>query len=176
MIVTRAALSALEADICARYLRSEEACGLLIGPGGDDVCDEVAPLVNLANRMHELDPRVYPRDARTSFLFREQELDERYSAGRERSRPVKVLYHSHLDSPASFSAMDAALLSQGSLRGQRASLGAGPKYPIAFLVVSVFGTSGVPVVREHRAYVWNGRGFSPGPFEAPTDSVTPEKV
>jgi [CysO sulfur-carrier protein]-S-L-cysteine hydrolase len=137
----------------------------LVGPADQpSLCDEVVPLVNLANRMHELDSASYPRDARTSFLFREQELDDRVLAGAERARPVKVLYHSHLDSAANFSAMDAALLSRGSFAGRRPSLGAGPKYPLTFLVVGVFGTSGVPVVREHCAYAWTGRAFAATPF------------
>jgi [CysO sulfur-carrier protein]-S-L-cysteine hydrolase len=163
--VTREALAALEADVCARYLRNEEACGLLVGPADDAFCDEVIPLPNLANRMRELDPARYRRDARTSFLFREQELDDRYREGLERGRPVKVLYHSHLDSAANFSPMDAALLSRGSFGGRRPSLGAGPKYPLTFLVSSVFGTSGAPIVREHCAYVWTGRGFGPASLE-----------
>ncbi len=165
MRISRDALAALEADVCARYLKSEEACGLLVGPADQpSVCDEVVPLVNLANRMHELDSASYPRDGRTSFLFREQELDDRWLAGAELGRPVKVLYHSHLDSAANFSAMDAALLSRGSFAGRRPALGAGPKYPLTFLVVSVFGTSGVPVVRELCAYAWKGRAFAAAPF------------
>lgn len=167
MRITARALAALEADVCTRYLQHEEACGLLLGPDGSDICDEVVSFANLANRMHELDPGHYPRDARTSFLFREQDLDDRVAAGVELGRPVKVLYHSHLDSAANFSAMDATLLSRGSFGGRRPTLGAGPKYPLTFLVVSVFGTSGVPVVREHCAYVWSGRGFGPTGFHTP---------
>lgn len=168
MRITREALAKLEADVCSRYRQGEEACGLLLGPSSDPpLCDEVIPLPNLANRMHELDPGHYPRDARTSFLFREQDLDDRVLAGVELGRPVKVLYHSHLDGAANFSAMDATLLSRGSFGGRRPTLGAGPKYPLTFLVVSVFGTSGVPVVREHCAYVWSGRGFGPAAFETP---------
>lgn len=175
MRISRTALAALEADVCARYLKNEEACGLLVGPESEPLlCDEVVSLVNLASRMHELDPSLYRRDARTSFLFREQELDDRYLAGSELGRPVKVLYHSHLDSAANFSAMDAALLSRGSFAGRRPSLGAGPKYPLTFLVVSVFGTSGVPVVREHCAYVWSGRGFSATEFRTEGQPVTAE--
>jgi proteasome lid subunit RPN8/RPN11 len=165
--------------LCARYLLNEEACGLLVGPAEEPLlCDELIPLPNLANRMRELAPALYRRDARTSFLFREQELDDRYLAGVERGRPVKVLYHSHLDTSANFSPMDAALLSRGSFGGRRPRLGSGPKYPLTFLVSSVFGTSGQPIVREHCAYVWSGRGFTPVGFEtcAGTPPASPEKL
>ena len=65
-------------------------------------------------------------------------------------QPVKVLYHSHLDVGAYFSATDAAAATFG---------GDEPPYALAYLVTSVRGSHpGDPaaVVDDHKLYVWDG--------------------
>jgi proteasome lid subunit RPN8/RPN11 len=166
--ISRAAMAALEADVKRRYETEEEACGYLVGPAGDGLlCDEAVPLVNLANKLHALDPEMYFRTGREFFAFNEKKFDDAISRGREAGRPVKVLYHSHLDTGAYFSATDAAVLSFGeppAVEGGPSKLGPGPQWPLAFLVTSVVGGGSEPRIAEHRLFVWAGAAFVEAPF------------
>lgn len=169
LAIRRAALAALEADVRARYRTGEEACGYCVGPAEPaPLCDEVVPLRNMANRLHELHPDLYFRDGRTSFAFNEKTFDAAVRRGVELGRPVKILYHSHLDTSAYFSATDAAVLSFGqppAQAGGAALLGPGPQWPLAFLVTSVHGAEPEPRIEAHKAYVWRGKGFEEVSFE-----------
>lgn len=168
LTIKRTALAAVEADAIARYGSDEEACGYLSGPAGDVVCDETVVLPNLANKLHKLDPETYFRTARTFFAFNEKKFDDAVSAGRAAGRPVKVLYHSHLDAGAYFSPTDAAVLSFGeppSTEGGAAKLGPGPQWPLAFLVTSVRKAgAGAPAVDDHKLFVWSGSQFVESSF------------
>ena len=64
-------------------------------------------------------------------------------AGESNGRPVKVLYHSHLDVGAYFSETDAEAATMG---------GEAPTYDLAYLVTSV--RSGV--VDDRKLFVWDG--------------------
>lgn len=169
LTIQRAALAAVEADAIARYGSEEEACGYLSGPAGDVVCDETVPLPNLANKLHKLDPATYFRTARTFFAFNEKKFDDAVTAGKAAGRPVKVLYHSHLDAGAYFSKTDEAVLSFGeppASEGGEARLGPGPQWPLAFLVTSVrkAGGGASPAVDDHKIFVWSGRAFVESTF------------
>ncbi|NUP09362.1 MAG: Mov34/MPN/PAD-1 family protein [Polyangiaceae bacterium] len=166
--ISRAALSALEADVKARYLTGEEACGYIVGPADPaPLCDQLVAIENLANKLHKLDPETYFRDARTFFAFNEKKFDDAVRKGAALERPVKILYHSHLDTGAYFSATDASVLSFGeppATEGGPCRLGPGPQWPLAFLVTSVYGGEAGPRIEEHRMYVWEGRSFVEAPF------------
>lgn len=166
--IHRSALAAVEADAIARYGSDEEACGYLSGPAGNVVCDEAVPLPNLANKLHKLDPASYFRTARTFFAFNEKKFDDAVSAGKASGRPVKVLYHSHLDAGAYFSATDSAVLSFGeppAHEGGEAKLGPGPQWPLAFLVTSVRkAVDAEPMVDDHKLFVWSGQSFVESTF------------
>lgn len=141
----------IRADVIARvdeearaaYGRDEESCGLLVGPGTEPlVVDEIVPMENRANKLHRLDPETYPRTGRMYFdidpLKFERAVRDRAAAG----RPVKVLYHSHLDAGAYFSETDAAATTMG---------GDEPTYDLAYLVTSVReGT-----VDERKLFIWD---------------------
>jgi adenylyltransferase/sulfurtransferase len=115
-------LRACYADAIARY--PEEACGLILGPRGTASCDEARICENQQNKLHALDPETYPRDARTAYnlaprdvLFLSRSLDG--------ERPVKVIYHSHVEVGAYFSQEDErAALFEGEL-----------VYPVDYLVI-----------------------------------------
>jgi proteasome lid subunit RPN8/RPN11 len=163
--LTRAALDAVEADALAGYAKDEEACGYLRGPAGDASCDEHVRLVNTAGKLHALDPERYFRTARTFFSFNEKKFDDAVHASARDGRPVKVLYHSHLDAGAYFSPTDAAVMSMGeppAVEGGPIAMGAGPAWPLAFLVTSVRAGA----IAEHRVFVWDGaaRDFVVSPF------------
>ncbi len=121
--ITDEALAACYAD--ARRCHPEESCGLLIGPADAALCDEARPCKNQQNRMHALDPERFPRDATTAYslsLADIRTLED--SAGGV--RPVKIIYHSHVDRGAYFSDED-----------HRAALFDGtPAYPVDYLVIS----------------------------------------
>ncbi|TKD00948.1 Mov34/MPN/PAD-1 family protein [Polyangium fumosum] len=167
--LTRAVMRALEADARARYGKDEEACGYLVGPASDALlCDEIVALPNLAARLHQIDPETFFRTARTFFAFEEKKLNDAVHRGRGAGRPVKVIYHSHLDAGAYFSATDAAVMSGGdppAREGGPARLGPGPLWPLAFLVTSVRAGAEGPVVDEHKLFVWRDRSFVEAPFE-----------
>jgi proteasome lid subunit RPN8/RPN11 len=167
--LTRALVKALEDDARARYGKDEEACGYLVGPASDGpLCDEIAPLPNMVARLHQLDPETFFRTARTSFAFDEKKFTAAVHRGRALGRPVKVIYHSHLDCGAYFSATDAAMMSGGdppAFAGGSARLGPEPLWPVAFLVTSVRAGEAGPVVDEHKLFVWKDRGFVEAPFE-----------
>jgi len=158
--LTRAALAAVEADALAGYARDEEACGYLRGPAGDALADEAVRMENVANKLHARDPETYFRTGRMYFAFNEMRFVEAVEASTREGRPVKILYHSHLDAGAYWSPTDAAVMSMGeppAVEGGPAKLGPGPAWPLAFLVTSVRAGK----VDDHRVFVWDAaeRGF-----------------
>lgn len=164
--LTRAALEAVEADALDGYAKDAEACGYLRGPASDALrCDEVVAMENLADKLHALDPERYFRTARSFFAFNEKRFDDAVRASLAEGRPVKVLYHSHLDVGAYFSPTDAAVMSFGeppAVEGGPMTLGPGPAWPLAFLVVSVERGR----VVDRRLFVWDAaeRAFSESTF------------
>ncbi len=166
--LTRAVVEALEEDARARYRKDEEACGYLVGPAGDPLlCDEIAPLPNLVARLHQLDPGTFFRTARTAFAFDEKKFIAALRHGRALGRPVKVIYHSHLDAGAYFSATDAAVMSGGdppAFAGGPARLGPGPQWPVSFLVTSVRGGAMGPTIDEHKLFIWHEKSFVEASF------------
>lgn len=153
--ITRAALRAVEEDALAGYAKDEEACGYLRGPAGDTRCDEHVRMVNVANKLHALDPETYFRTARMFFAFNEKKFVDAVESSAREGRPVKVLYHSHLDAGAYFSPTDAAVMSMGEppkAEGGEIEMGPGPAWPLAFLVTSVRAGK----VDEHRVFIWDG--------------------
>ena len=152
--LTRSVLAAVEADALRGYAADEEACGYLRGPAGDGVCDEHVRMVNTANKLHAIDPVQYFRTARSFFSFNEKKFADAVDASARQDRPVKVLYHSHLDAGAYFSPTDAAVMSMGeppAVEGGPVIMGPGPAWPLAFLVTSVRAGA----VAEHGLFVWD---------------------
>lgn len=153
--ITRGALSAIARDAERGYAADEEAVGYLSGPAEDPLlCDETTPMQNRANQLHAMDPEVYFRTARTYFAINEVKLDKAMTQGRAGGRPVKVLYHSHLDAGAYFSPTDAAVMSAGrapETEGGSWEIGPGPAWDLAFLVTSVRASG----VDDHKLFVWD---------------------
>lgn len=158
--ITRDALSLVERAAREAYARSEEACGFLEGPLSDPLlCDGGVELENLANKYHAMDPEAHPRTGREYFKVNSKKFERAIEAGRQRQRPVKVFFHSHLDCGAYFSAEDAASMTLGGTEE--------PAYELAYLVTAVDGG----VVTAHRLFIWDGarRSFVESPFsEVPT--------
>jgi [CysO sulfur-carrier protein]-S-L-cysteine hydrolase len=143
VVVTEAALARVLEEARAAYARDEESCGLLVGPASDPLrADEVVPMLNRANKLHALDPETYPRTGRMYFDIDPMKFARAVREGEANGRPVKVLYHSHLDVGAYFSDTDAAAATAG---------GDAPTYDLAYLVTSV--RQGV--VDDRKLFVWD---------------------
>lgn len=160
--VPRAVLDEIEAAAREAYgaglaidggVEGEEACGVIAGPAGDLVADAQEGIPNLANKYHAMDPEEYPRTGRTYFLIDPLKFSKRVREAEANGRPIKVLWHSHLDCGAYFSETDA----QTALAG-----GDEPSYDLAFLVVSVRGDGkGAGAhVDDRKLFVWDARAKS----------------
>jgi len=113
----------------ARETYPEECCGFLIGPRDSAVIDEVRRCVNEQNRYHALDPERFPRTARIAYYLGGRDL-RFLMQSIETPRPVKIIYHSHIDVGSYFSAEDirAAL-------GREPDDTAEPLYPVDHIVI-----------------------------------------
>jgi proteasome lid subunit RPN8/RPN11 len=113
----------------ARETYPEECCGFLIGPRDNALIDEVRRCMNEQNRYHALDPERFPRTARIAYYLGGRDL-RFLMQSIETPRPVKIIYHSHIDVGSYFSAEDirAAL-------GREPDATAEPLYPVDHIVI-----------------------------------------
>ncbi len=113
----------------ARVTYPEECCGFLLGPQESHSIDEARRCVNEQNRYHALDPERFPRTARQAYYLGGKDLRFLLESV-ESPRPVKIIYHSHPDVGAYFSAEDtrAAL-------GREPDETAEPQYPVDHIVI-----------------------------------------
>ena len=133
--VPHASLPTLSAPVLAeiythaRETYPEECCGFLIGPRDSAGVDEVRRCVNEQNRYHALDPERFPRTARIAYYLGGRDL-RFLMQSLETLRPVKIIYHSHIDVGSYFSAEDirAAL-------GREPDDTAEPLYPVDHIVI-----------------------------------------
>lgn len=117
-----------------------ECCGFLLGPHDETaLLNQVLREENEADKYHALDPETFPRTSKEYFKINELRAARTFEAQEKQGSPVKVIYHSHCDSGAHFSAEDAATFaSDGQLN-----------WPCAFLVVSVIGGE----IRDHKLWI-----------------------
>ena len=150
--IPRAVLEQVEAH--ARECYPSESCGFLAGPAADaGHVDEAIRETNEADKYHRLDPERFPRTSTTYFKINELRAARAFEGGEKAGRPIKVIYHSHCDAGAYFSAEDSATFaSNGQLM-----------WPCAFLVVSV--QKGDVVDRKLWVHVPGTDGFAEGKFE-----------
>ena len=143
LVIAKSVLDQVSEEARRAYVRDEESCGFLVGPAGQGRrVDGIVPMVNRANALHRLDPEQYPRTGRTYFDIDSMKFEGAIRRGEAEGRPVKVLYHSHLDVGAYFSATDAEVAKMG--QGE-------PPWDLAYLVTSV--RSGE--VDDRKLFVWD---------------------
>lgn len=155
LVVGRSVLDLVDQEARAAYQRDEESCGFLVGPIAEARrVDGIVPMVNRANMLHRLDPEQYPRTGRTYFDVDSMKFENAIARQASERRPVKVLYHSHLDVGAYFSATDAEVAKMG--QGE-------PPWDISYLVTSVRGGA----VDDRKLFVWNADAgtFEESPLE-----------
>jgi proteasome lid subunit RPN8/RPN11 len=105
-----------------------ECCGFIAGPAAEPAALTSAQReVNEADKYHKLDPVTFPRTARTYFKINELRAARAFEHGEQAGMPIKVIYHSHCDAGAYFSAEDAATFASDATL----------MWPCAFIVVSV---------------------------------------
>jgi [CysO sulfur-carrier protein]-S-L-cysteine hydrolase len=143
LVAARSLIEKIDEEARSAFARDEESCGFLIGPGHDvRRLDGIVPMVNRANALHRLDPASYPRTGRTYFDIDSLKFEGAIRRGDMEGRPVKVLYHSHLDAGAYFSPTDAEVAKMGQDQ---------PPWDLAYLVTSV-RSSGVD---DRKLFVWD---------------------
>ena len=143
LVAPRSVIDRVDEEARRAYTRDEESCGFLVGPAADGRrVDGIVPMVNRANALHRLDPEAYPRTGRTYFDIDSMKFEGAIRRGEGEGRPVKVLYHSHLDVGAYFSPTDAEVAKMG--QGE-------PPWDLAYLVTSV--RSGE--VDDRKLFVWD---------------------
>jgi [CysO sulfur-carrier protein]-S-L-cysteine hydrolase len=155
LIILRGVLDRVSEEARLAYGRDEESCGFLVGPAAEGLrVDGIVPMTNRANALHRLDPESYPRTGRTYFDIDSMKFEREIARGAQNARPVKVLYHSHLDVGAYFSATDAEVAKMG--QGE-------PPWDLAYLVTSVRAGE----VDDRKLFVWDPatQGFVESPFE-----------
>ena len=141
--IAREIAERVDAEACAAFARDEESCGLLLGPSAEPLLvDAIVPMENRANKLHKLDPETYPRTGRMYFDLDPLKFERAVREGEGSGRPVKVLYHSHLDVGAYFSETDAQAATMG---------GDAPSYDLAYLVTSVRAGG----VDDRKLFVWD---------------------
>jgi proteasome lid subunit RPN8/RPN11 len=130
----------------ARETYPEECCGFLIAPQGSATIDEVRRCVNEQNRYHALDPERFPRTAREAYYLGGKDLRFLLDSV-SGERPVKIIYHSHPDVGAYFSAEDtrAAL-------GREPDDSTEPLYPVDHIVIDAQSDH----IAEARLFRWDG--------------------
>ncbi|HKI98136.1 MAG TPA: M67 family metallopeptidase [bacterium] len=84
----------------------EEGCGALSGPANGDAVDGYHPIANILNQMHAEDPERYPRTGANGYFMDPAEMMRLEKALAAEGRAVKVIFHSHVDVGAYFSAED----------------------------------------------------------------------
>ncbi len=142
LVVTREVIARVDDEARRAYERDEESCGFLVGPASEPRrVDGIVPMVNRANMLHRLDPDRYPRTGRMYFDIDSMKFDGAIRKGDAEGRPVKVLYHSHLDAGAYFSPTDAEVAKMG--QGE-------PPWDLAYLVTSVRAGA----VDDRKLFVW----------------------
>jgi proteasome lid subunit RPN8/RPN11 len=158
--IGRSILDQVNEEARRAYDRDEESCGFLVGPIADaSRIDGIVPMVNRANALHRLDPETYPRTGHTYFDIDSMKFEGAIRRGELEGRPVKVLYHSHLDVGAYFSATDAEVAKMG--QGE-------PPWDLAYLVTSVRANG----VDDRKLFIWEpaSRAFVESPLEVEEDS------
>jgi proteasome lid subunit RPN8/RPN11 len=143
LVISKSVLDQVSEEARRAYGRDEESCGFLVGPASDGRrVDGIVPMVNRANALHRLDPEQYPRTGRTYFDIDSMKFEGAIRRGDAEGRPVKVLYHSHLDVGAYFSPTDSEVAKMG--QGE-------PPWDLAYLVTSVRAGQ----VDDRKLFIWD---------------------
>ena len=120
-----------------------ECCGVVMGKKGDpNSFEQSFPCRNLQNQKHTEDSQNFPRTAETAYFLDPQDLFRIQKLSREKGMEMKVIYHSHVNVGAYFSAEDK----------KQAAYEGNPIYPgVYYLVIDVTKDS----VRGAKLFEWD---------------------
>ncbi len=108
----------------------KECCGLILGPIGKDKFSRIQPVCNLQDDYHAKDPEQFPRTSKDAYWMDPIHLLKIQKETRAKNEEIKIIYHSHIDTGAYFSAEDKQAAIYDGL----------PVYPsVRYLVVSIHG-------------------------------------
>jgi proteasome lid subunit RPN8/RPN11 len=124
----------------ARRAYPAECCGFLVGPRGGDHVTRARPCANAVGE--EAHPTAPERGAETAYVIAGEDLLE-LARSLDGPEPARIIYHSHPNGRAYFSATDEAVAKD--------PWGDGPMYPVQQLVVGVTAER----VVEARLYDWS---------------------
>ena len=139
MIFTSEELAQIRGQAEAEY--PAECCGVLLLRGDARTERLLLPCRNIQDELHRSDPVKHPRDSRTAYFIHPKDL---LTIGRREGEGyrVAVIYHSHIDAGAYFSATDS----------RNALIDGEPTYPDAvYVVLSVMKGK----VADAQAFVWD---------------------
>lgn len=126
-----------------------ECCGFILGPRDEkNALSRLAPCRNAQDDFHAADPAAFSRDAKTAFFIHPEELLAVHHRACRDGEAIRVIYHSHADAPARFSAEDLRFALD---RGR-------PAYPdTGYLIVSVARRK----TRNFKLFCWrpDGKGY-----------------
>jgi [CysO sulfur-carrier protein]-S-L-cysteine hydrolase len=127
----------------ARRAFPAECCGFLVGPKGGDHVTRARPCANVAGI--EAHPTAPERGAETAYVITGADLLALVRS-LDGAEPARIIYHSHPNGRAYFSATDEAVAKD--------PWGEGPMYPVQQLVVGVDAGG----VTEARLFDWDAAG------------------
>jgi proteasome lid subunit RPN8/RPN11 len=113
---------------------------------GSHAITRCAPLENLADKYHALDPVEFPRTSRDAFMVNEARLLRAVREGEAAGEQWLAFYHSHVDCGAYFSAEDKKYAAPDN----------NPAYPHIYQLVIETQNGRVG---EGRAFRWNGGDY-----------------
>ncbi|HET6282921.1 MAG TPA: Mov34/MPN/PAD-1 family protein [Polyangia bacterium] len=122
--VTPEALAAMYEH--ARRDFPNECCGIVYGPKGTAVADRAVACANVQDQLHAEDPARHPRDGRTAYNFGAADLFKMEKSLRG-DTPAKIVYHSHVNVGAYFSATDQEV----------AQMDGEPTFPVDYVVIDI---------------------------------------
>ena len=99
---------------------------MIFGPKFEPVADQVKVCRNIQDALHAEDPATHTRDAHTAYNFEAADLFLLQKSLRG-DTPAKIIYHSHVNVGAYFSATDQ----------EAARFDGEPAYPVEYLVVDI---------------------------------------
>lgn len=120
-----------------------ECCGLILGPeNNSELYSRCVPCANVQDEYHRLDPEQFPRTSANAYFMDPRQLLKVQKESRLYSEKLRIIYHSHPNSDAVFSAEDQKM----------AAPDGEPIYPdVAYLVVSVKEQK----IFEYRLFSWD---------------------
>ncbi len=92
-----------------------EACGVILGLPDAEELQRVEPLRNMQDKFHKFDPERFKRTARDAFRLDDMQRMRLLDEAEKDGLVERVLFHSHCDAAAYFSAEDRAMAVQDGI-------------------------------------------------------------